>query len=198
MAGIARFRLFVAAMTRLADSGAGAPGFLAEARPRLRDLVAVDDWLPEGFDRAPDPPGFGQRLLYCDPAERFSVVCFAWGSGTRTPVHDHRAWGLVGQLRGEEISREMIPGAPGTPMQPGRVDRLRAGEVMAIGPGLPGQYDIHCVEKGLPGSVCIHVYGSNVGAKPRAVFDPATSTATEFVSGYDNAFVPNLWFGQAA
>ena len=31
---------------------------------------------------------------------------------------------VVGMLRGEEVSTEMVPGPPGTPMRPGRVDRL--------------------------------------------------------------------------
>ena len=42
-------------------------------------------------------------------------------------------------------------------------------------------------------AVSIHVYGANIGAVRRHVFDPATGAAREFVSGYHNAMVPNLW-----
>jgi len=200
MTGIARLRRFIEGMTTLADAGADEARFLTDGAALLRDLVAADDWLPEGFDEAAQAPGYRQRLLYCDPRERFSVVCFTWGTGARTPIHDHRVWGMVGQLRGEETSNEMIPGVPGSPMKAGRVDRLRAGEVAAISPDRPGHYDIHFVENALPDrtSISIHVYGSNIGARPRGVFDAATSAMTNFVSGYDNAFVPNLWFGQQA
>lgn len=200
MAGIARLRRFVEGMTALADSGADDARFLSEGAPLLRDLVAVDDWLPEGFDEAAQAPGYRQRLLYADPKGRFCVVCFTWGVGARTPVHDHLTWGMVGQLRGEETSNEMIPGSPGTPLKRGRVDRLHRGEVAAISPEKSGYYDIHYVENALPSqtSISIHVYGTNVGFLPRHVFDEATSEATVFVSGYDNAFLPNLWYGQPA
>lgn len=200
MSGIARLRRFVEGMTALADSGADDARFLSEGAPLLRELIAQDDWLPEGFDEATEAPGYRQRLLYCDPKGRFSVVCFTWGIGARTPVHDHLTWGMVGQLRGEETSNEMIVGAPGTPLRHGRVDRLRTGEVAAISPEKPGYYDIHYVENALPSrtSISIHVYGTNIGALPRHVFDEATSERRAFVSGYDNAFVPNLWFGQPA
>lgn len=198
MTGIARLRRFVEGMTAIADSGAGPDRFLAEGAPLLRELVAQDDWLPPGFDEASEAPGYRQRLLYCDPKGRFSVVCFTWGVGARTPVHDHLTWGMVGQLRGAETSNEMILDTPGAPLRRGRVDSLRTGEVAAISPAKPGYYDIHYVENALPSetSISIHVYGTNIGAQPRHVFDEATGAATQYVSGYDNRFVPNLWFGQ--
>ena len=120
---------------------------------------------------------------------RFSVVSFVWGPGQRTPIHNHTVWGLVGMLRGEEVSTEMIAGAP---MRPGRVDRLKRGEVVAVG---ADTYDIHVVENALPdrASISIHVYGGNIGAVIRSVFDPETGAQKRFVSGYDNAAVPNLW-----
>jgi predicted metal-dependent enzyme (double-stranded beta helix superfamily) len=92
-------------------------------------------------------------------------------------------------LRGEEVSTEMRPGAP---MRPGQVDRLRPGEVAAVG---ADTYDIHVVENALPdrASISIHVYGGNIGAIARSVFDPETGAQKRFVSGYDNAAVPNLW-----
>ena len=39
----------------------------------------------------------------------------------------------------------------------------------------------------------IHVYGANIGAVRRHVYDPATGEAKEFVSGYHNRTLPNLW-----
>ena len=42
-------------------------------------------------------------------------------------------------------------------------------------------------------SISIHVYGGNIGAVRRHPFDPATGTASEFVSGYTNRELPNLW-----
>lgn len=187
MTDIKPLRDFIRHMTRLADEGAGEQRFLTEGAAPLRRLIATDDWLPE--DCAVPGPRYRQYLLHCDPLERFSVVSFVWGPGQRTPVHNHTVWGLVGMLRGEEISTEMKPGAP---MTPGQVDRLRAGEVVAVS---ADTYDIHVVENALPdrASISIHVYGGNIGAIARSVFDPETGAQKRFVSGYDNAAVPNLW-----
>jgi predicted metal-dependent enzyme (double-stranded beta helix superfamily) len=191
MSGIIRLRRFVQDMTALADGGADEARWLGEGGALLRGLIAEDDWLPPALAEA--GPSYRQYLLHCDPRERFSVVSFVWGPGQRTPVHNHTVWGLVGMLRGEEVSTEMRPGAPpGTPMTPGQVDRLRPGQVVAVS---ANTYDIHVVENAFADqvSISIHCYGGNIGAIPRSVFDPATGAAKRFVSGYTNAFVPNLW-----
>jgi predicted metal-dependent enzyme (double-stranded beta helix superfamily) len=187
MDGIGRLRSFIQAMTRLADAGADERRFLDEGGALLQALVAQDDWLPPACAVA--GPTYRQYLLHCDPLERFSVVSFVWGPGQRTPVHNHTVWGLVGMLRGEETSTEMRPGAP---MRPGRVDRLRPGAVARVS---ADTYDIHVVENALADapSLSIHVYGANIGAVPRSVFDPETGAARRFVSGYSSAVVPNLW-----
>src|SRR4051794_10863691 len=183
-----RLRDFVVAVTRAADTVAPGAGLMAAAHPLLADLVAQDDWLPEAA-AVPDPDRYRQYLLHCDPAERFSVVSFVWGPGQRTPIHDHLVWGLVGQLRGEEISTEYRLGAPGTPPVPGRRDRLRPGEVAMVS---SATYDIHVVENAIPDapSISIHCYGANIGTVRRHVFDPVTGEAREFISSYANATGP--------
>jgi predicted metal-dependent enzyme (double-stranded beta helix superfamily) len=187
MAGIARFRDFVIALTRMAEAGAEEARWLAEGRTLLANLISHDDWLPESCAVA--GPTYRQYLLHCDPLERFSVVSFVWGPGQRTPIHNHTVWGLVGMLRGEEISTGILPGAP---MRTGRVDHLRPGEVVAVSPNLS---DVHVVENAVKdsASISIHVYGANIGAVARSVFDPETGAKRRFVSGYSNASVPNLW-----
>lgn len=101
-------------------------------------------------------------------------------------------WGLVGQPRGQDISTEYRPGAPGTPPRPGRRDRLRPGKVAQVS---AATYDVHVVENALPDatSISIHCYGGNTGAVRRHVFDPCTGEARGFVSGYGSAAVPDLW-----
>jgi len=192
MPDIAPLRDFIQAMTRLADARASEARWLSEGRDLLAALVARDDWLPE--ECAQDGPTYRQVLLHCDPLERFSVVCFVWGPGQGTPVHDHTVWGLVGMLRGEEIATEMLldPAGEGRPMRPGRVDRLRPGEVVAVSPSFS---DIHTVRNAFDDrpSISIHAYGANIGAVRRNVFDPATGRRSPFFSGYTNLFVPNLW-----
>lgn len=189
MTDISRLRNFIQDMTRLADSNPAEALWLAQGGALLRDLIRQDDWLPAGLSEP--GPTYRQYLLHCDPLERFSVVSFVWGIGQRTPIHNHKVWGLVGMLRGAEVSTTMHP-EPGHPMRTGQVDRLKPGEVVGVG---SGEEDVHWVENALTDapSISIHVYGGNIGAIARHTFDEATSARKPFISGYTNAVVPNLW-----
>jgi predicted metal-dependent enzyme (double-stranded beta helix superfamily) len=186
VANIRRLREYVRDMTQLvARHGADEPRMLDEGAALLRALVTQDDWLPEEF-AAPSPESYRQYLLYCDPLERFSVVSFVWMPGHRTPIHDHTVWGLVGVMRGVERCEEFsssIKKINSHEAGPGEVDRVS-----------PRIGDIHVVSNAGPQiAVSIHVYGANIGAVRRHVFDPATGKPKEFVSGYHNAVMPNLW-----
>ena len=193
---IAPLRAFVVAMTRLVERTDDEAALLCGARPLLARLIANGAWLPEECAK-PDPQFYRQYLLHCDPLERFSVVSFVWGPGQKTPVHDHTVWGLVGMLRGAERCRRYERAADGTLRALGEEQVLEPGEIEAVSPTVG---DIHTVANALADapSVSIHVYGANIGAVRRHVFDAATGVAKDFVSGYSLATVPNLWDLSAA
>jgi len=186
MAQIGRLRDFVRGMTQLVERhGADEPRMLDEGEKLLRGLVAHDDWLPEEFS-APAPESYRQYLLYCDPLERFSVVSFVWMPGHRTPIHDHTVWGLVGVMRGTERCDEFS-----AKIEKIKSHDVKAGEVDRVSPRIG---DVHVVSNaGDRTAVSIHVYGANIGAVRRHVFDPETGAPKEFISGYHNRTVPNLW-----
>lgn len=189
--GATRLRRFIAAMTRLVDAaGDEEPRILAEGRALLAGLIARDDCLPDAYAR-PHPVRYQQYLLHCDPLERFSIVSFVWGPGQRTPIHNHTVWGLIGMLRGAEQAE--LFDADGLPT-PHSHARLEAGMVDAVSPGIG---DIHRVANAFDDriSISIHVYGANIGAVSRQVFDAATGVPKGFVSGYANETLPNLWRG---
>ncbi len=188
---IAPLREFVQAMTRLVDRTDDEAALLAGARPLLARLIADDTWLPEDCTK-PDPQFYRQYLLHCDPQERFSVVSFVWGPGQKTPIHDHTVWGLVGMLRGAERCRLYARAADGQLRAIGEEKVLEPGDIEAVSPTVG---DIHTVANALADapSISIHVYGANIGAVRRHVFDAATGAAKDFVSGYSSASVPNLW-----
>ena len=193
---IAPLRAFVKAMTILVERTDSEAALLAGARPLLATLIADGTWLPEEFAR-PDPQFYRQYLLHCDPLERYSVVSFVWGPGQSTPVHDHTVWGLVGMMRGAERCRRYERGANGELRASGDEKVLRPGDIDAVSPTVG---DIHTVANALADapSVSIHVYGANIGAVRRHVFDAQTGAAKDFVSGYSAASVPNLWDRSAA
>lgn len=191
---IAPLRDFVIAMTKLVGRETREDRLLAEARPLLTALISEDTWLPEEFAR-PHPTFYQQYLLHADPQERFSVVSFVWGPGQCTPVHNHTVWGLIGVLRGAEIGTAwgMTDGrfaALGGPQ------RLEAGAVDVVSPDVG---DVHQVANAYDdrSSISIHVYGANIGAVARHVFD-AEGTPRGFVSGYSSPHTPNLWDRSAA
>jgi len=192
MNNLLRFRTFVAEYTRLVGRANGDESrLLDEGEPLLAALISHDDWLPESCAQ-PHPQYYQQFLLYCDPLERFSVVSFVWGPGQKTPVHDHTVWGMVGMMRGAELCRRFELSAAGQPMRASSPQRLLPGQVDRVSPRIG---DIHEVANAYDDrvSISIHVYGANIGAVKRHVFDPARSTEKPFVSGYSNAVLPNFW-----
>lgn len=185
-----RLRDFVTGIGALLDRTRDERSMLEEGSAALGRLVAYDDWLPDAY-AAPDPDRYRQYLLHCDSRERFSVVSFVWGPGQATPIHDHRVWGLVGVLRGAELSERFARYPDGGLHAVGAIERLEAGEVEAVSPSVG---DIHRVSNAFDDrvSISIHLYGSNIGAVERATYD-AAGTPKRFVSGYPNAVLPNLW-----
>ena len=191
---IDRLRRFIADMTSLVGGAwqdRDEAAVVEVGQRLLGELVRHDDWLPESMAECP-PHGYAQNLLWCDPFERFSIVSFVWAPSAGTPVHDHQVWGLVGMLRGSEISQAFTRDSATGRLTAGKTTALTPGDVEAL---VPAAGDIHRVTNALAdcGSISIHVYGGNIGAVRRHIFDLATSAPTPFVSGYTNRIVPNFW-----
>jgi predicted metal-dependent enzyme (double-stranded beta helix superfamily) len=190
MTDLRPLRDFVRAATDVVARPLAEADLLPALRGHLATLVARDDWLPDDLAE-PHPQFYRQYLLHCDPLERFSVVSFVWGPGQQTPVHDHTVWGLIGMLRGQEVSQPFGLDAGGAMVPQGMATVLQPGQVEAVSPTLG---DIHQVRNALADqvSVSIHVYGANIGAVHRWVYAP-DGTRKPFVSGYSNTRLPNLW-----
>lgn len=188
---IAPLREFVQGMTTLVGQTSDERTLLAQGRLQLSRLIADDAWLPEAF-AAPRSDRYAQYLLHCDAQERFSVVSFVWGPGQRTPVHDHQVWGLIGMLRGAETSQSYMRGANGALQLTGALVRLDPGDIATVS---PSAIDIHQVSNAYDDrtSISIHVYGGNIGAVARHIYEPRTGEVKPFVSGYSSTQVPNLW-----
>ena len=193
MVNIERLRVFAEHAARaVARHGRNEPAVLAAITPALAALVAQDDFLPEAYTK-PDSQYYRQYLLYGDPAEQISIVSFVWGPGQKTPVHNHHVWGLVGILRGGELSTDYT--ARDGRLIPGATELLLPGRVVAVSPTLG---DVHQIANAHDDavSVSIHVYGGNIGRIRREVFLSETGEVKPFISGYANTDVPNLWASQ--
>ena len=182
-----RLARFAAGMTALVDAHAPEPRIVEEGGGLLRELLAHDDWLDPRYAQ-PDPQYYRQYLLYRDPAARFSVVSFVWGPGQKTPLHNHTVWGLVGILRGAEVSQEFRTDAGGHLQPHGAPLRLEPGTVCAVSPTLG---DIHEVYNAYDDrvSIGVHVYGADIGAVDREVFT-LDGGRKPFRSGYATPATP--------
>jgi predicted metal-dependent enzyme (double-stranded beta helix superfamily) len=187
---IRKLRHFVEEISELVDTKAREADVLEHGSNALRELIEVDDWLPDVYAQ-PSPDRYQQFLLYADVRQRFSVVSFVWGPGQSTPVHDHTVWGLIGVLRGAELAAPYARDDDGTLRQAGDEVRLERGTVEAVSPTIG---DIHRVRNAFDDrvSISIHVYGANIGAVHRSTYPP-DAPPKPFISGYSNATLPNLW-----
>jgi predicted metal-dependent enzyme (double-stranded beta helix superfamily) len=187
---IERLREFVIAFNGLVEATRSEPDILCEGSRLLKELISVDDWLPARYAQ-PSNDGYQQYLLHADSRERFSVVSFVWGPAQKSPIHDHTVWGLVGILRGAESEQTYSRASDGCFVAEGAPVRLEQGEVTAVSPAIG---DFHRVANALDDrpSTSIHIYGANIGAVRRSMYEPDGSSRT-FVSGYSNTEVPNLW-----
>lgn len=187
--GRQRLRTFLASMSSLVGGPERDEQVVVErATQALKDLVTYDDWLDEEY-ATPNPDRYCQYLLYCDPLDRFSVVAFVWGPGQRTPVHNHTTWGVIGMLRGAEISQsfDLKDGV----LTPTHEERLVPGDIAVVSPAVG---DIHCVRNAFEDrvSISVHVYGGDIGKIQRHVYG-ADGAVKPFVSGYSNRTLPNVW-----
>ncbi|CAM3204066.1 cysteine dioxygenase [Pseudomonas floridensis] len=179
-----RLGAFIDALAELIGSNTHESDLLHRGGRLLAQLVSHDDWLPDEF-AVPDPTRYQQFLLHADPQQRFSVVSFVWGPGQRTPIHDHRVWGLIGMLRGAEDAQGYVRDEQGRLQRQGPAVRLQPGQVEALS---PERNDVHQVSNAFSDqvSVSIHVYGADIGQVKRAVYE-LDGSEKPFISGYSNA-----------
>ena len=165
-----------------------------QLRPAFAQLLAAEGWLPREYGE-PDfksgmGGGIGQYALY--RAEDGSLCLFSLviPPGSRTPVHDHLAWGLVGIYRGQQdetIYRRLDDGEEEgkATLAIQQQQRLSEGEFYTL---LPPQDDIHYVEtvSDTP-SISIHLLANDTACVWRHRYEPDAGTVTAFRSGYSNA-----------
>jgi predicted metal-dependent enzyme (double-stranded beta helix superfamily) len=167
---------------------------VGQLRPAFARLLAADGWLPDEYAQ-PDfksgmGGGIGQYALFRAQDGSLCLFALVIPPGSRTPVHDHLAWGLVGIYRGQQdetIYRRLDDGS-----EEGKArlavqqrQRLSGGEFYAL---LPPQDDIHYVEtvSDVP-SISIHLLANDTACVWRHKFEPERERVTAFRSGYSNA-----------
>lgn len=157
---------------------------LAALRPlALRAAESRNHWFEERM-LSPDPEqGFSLFPLSEEPDHTLAVFALSWLPGRGTPPHDHGTWAVVAGVLGPERNTFWRRRDDGT--RPGYADLEQVG-TKAFGPGqvlaMPTGV-IHEVWNETDSvTVSLHVYGMHINHTGRSKFDPATRTASPFVT----------------
>ncbi|NDC33981.1 MAG: cysteine dioxygenase [Synechococcaceae bacterium WB9_2_112] len=176
-----RLARFVAKLNALLETEPDENTLISQGTALLTELIATEDWLPPHCTCA-GPDRVVHHLLYLHPDDLYSVVSCVWGPGQTTPIHDHTVWGLIGMVRGVEVTQRHGFDAQGLLQPLGSPTHLQEGTVDAVSPRLG---DIHQVWNGVAdsNSISIHVYGADIGKRNRHAY-LEDGRVERFVSGY--------------
>jgi predicted metal-dependent enzyme (double-stranded beta helix superfamily) len=151
-----RFVADCTAALRSADPAAAIAALLKHA---LRDPQALADAFAQGAGTPGVVPLFRSDTL--------TVAHVISAPGSRSPIHNHRMWGVIGIYAGQEDNHLYRRGADG--LVDDGLRSLRAGDVFVMDPEL-----IHAVANPLATlNGGLHVYGGDLMARPgRSLWDP--------------------------
>jgi predicted metal-dependent enzyme (double-stranded beta helix superfamily) len=191
-------RTFIGEVRRVIAAAPSPAEACEQIRPRFAELLADNGWLPPELQQpAPESGmggGIGQWLIYRAGDGSLSLFSLVVPPGSRTPVHDHLAWGLVGLYRGTQDEEIYIDHDGGLELRERRA--LRSGDFYVL---IPPRDDIHRVRTTSPQtSVSIHLLTNDTGCVWRHAYDPATGQREPFRSGYVNVDCAEDRAGSAA
>ncbi len=181
-------KAFIAEVEQVAASSEDRRDTIARLKPGLAALLADSTWLHADF-RQPVAGKFVQYAIYRAEDASLSVMAMVVPSGVATPVHDHRAWGLVGVYQGrqrEKVYRRVDDGSRRdfADLQQIAENILSPGDVTTL---LPPEGDIHMIETiSADASISIHILGNDIGCEQRHRYDVEHKAVQGFKSGYIN------------
>lgn len=150
-------------------TGMTTPAVQADTVPALVRLSLPHINPPVCCDTPVNGRGYARRVIYTDPAGRFSALIIRWKAGAETPIHGHHAWGAVGVLEGELVCETFAKGANGQPLPTGKVT-VGKGKIAAVKPDPEG---IHRLSNPFKNdAVTLHIYGMDLSENPCAINVP--------------------------
>ena len=181
-------KAFIAEVEQVVATSAERRDTIARLKPSFAALLADPTWLHADF-RQPVAGKFAQYAVYRAEDASLSVMAMVVPAGVATPVHDHRAWGLVGVYQGrqrEKVYRRLDDGSRPhfADLQQVAENILSPGDITTL---LPPEGDIHMIETiSADPSISIHVLGNDIGCEHRHRYDVEHQAVHGFKSGYVN------------
>ena len=150
--------------------------------PLVRKFAATPRLVAETHDKHDESQGFTLHLLHEEPDHSNAVFLFACLPGRGTPAHNHKTWGVVVGIEGEE--RETWWRRIDDGMRPGHAQLERVSERRLTSGGISSflSDDIHTVWNDTDSvSWSLHVYGRHINHTGRSEFDPVAKTEKAYV-----------------
>jgi predicted metal-dependent enzyme (double-stranded beta helix superfamily)/predicted enzyme related to lactoylglutathione lyase len=181
-------KAFIAEVEQMVATSEDRRDTIARLQPSFAALLADHTWLHADF-RHPVAGKFVQYAIYRAEDASLSVMAMVVPPGVATPIHDHRAWGLVGVYQGrqrERVYRRLDDGSRAgfADLEQVAENLLSPGDITTL---LPPEGDIHMIETiSDEPSISIHVLGNDIGCEQRHRYDVAHKAVHRFKSGYIN------------
>ena len=161
-------------LTRLIDAETPAEKCVQVVRERCETLLRKGLDLKDEF-RVVVPGQYSRNLVYRDPRGLFVVLALLWKPGTKSAIHDHASWGVMGTYASAIEVTNFDRVDAGTTQG---FAELRTREVLPTSEGrvevvIPPRVDIHRMANPTDRqTITIHTYGREVDACN--VYDPDT------------------------
>src|SRR5919108_5022143 len=181
-------KAFIAEIEQVMATTDDRPETIDRLLPSFAALLTDPTWLHAEF-RQPVAGKFVQYAIYRAEDASLSVMAMVVPPGVATPVHDHRAWGLVGVHQGrqrEKVYRRLDDGsrADFADLQQVAENILAPCDITTL---VPPEGDIHMIETvSAEASISIHVLGNDIGCEHRHRYDVEHKAVHRFKSGYVN------------
>lgn len=150
--------------------------------PLAQKLAASPGFLRDDFYQCDEQQGFAFHLLHEEEDHGNAVFVIAWLPDRGTPAHNHKTWGVVVGLEGEETETWWRRRDDGS--RPGHAELERQTQNI-LRPGLVScvlPEDIHTVWNNSDRvSLSLHTYGRHINFTGRSEFDPESKTEKQYV-----------------
>ena len=146
----------------------------AKVAELARPFADDQGWIVPDCYLTDDSQGIGVKILHEGPDHGLLIETVCWQPGRGVKPHDHRTWGVVIGLEGDERNvswRRLDDGTkPGfAELEEAEVTVARRGDVIVLMPD-----DIHSVtNEGDTPSLSLHIYGRSLAHTNRSEYEPS-------------------------
>ncbi len=177
---------YVEDLRRITREGTDDKNIVKFVAPLAQKFAATLGLIKDAFYECDEEQGFAFHLLHEEEDHSNAVFVLAWLPDRGTPAHNHKTWGVVVGVEGEEREtwwRRIDGGTkPGyAELERQTENTVRPGQVSCVLPE-----DIHTVWNYTDEvSLSLHTYGKHINFTSRSEFDPESKTEKQFIVTVD-------------